>query len=232
VIHNFQLLSTELGTKDKQLAALVDSANANFSALADEQASIREALVLFPPTLSQTQTTLTKVSGLAAQLGPALQRLRPFARDLAPALRATQPFLRETTPIIRDQVRPFARDVQPTVRDLQSATKDLAVVTPKLTSTFKVLNALFNTLAYDPPGRANSFLYWSGWGAHAGVTLWDTQDAHGPIRRGAVLVSCPSYDTLEAVAAGNPQLGMVIHLLNLPPEQEACPNNLPDNQFP
>jgi phospholipid/cholesterol/gamma-HCH transport system substrate-binding protein len=232
VIHNFQLLSTELGRKDKQLAALVDSANANFSALADEEASIRESLRLLPPTLTQTETTLTKVSTLASQLGPALSGLRPFARDLAPALRATQPFLRETTPIIRTQVRPFARDVQPTVRDLRSATKDLAVVTPRLTNTFKVLNSLFNILAYDPPGKADSFLYWSGWAAHAGATLWDTQDAHGPIRRGMVLVSCPSYDTLEAVVAGNPQLGMVIHLLNLEPEPVACPQNAPDTQFP
>ncbi|HEY1274764.1 MAG TPA: MlaD family protein [Thermoleophilaceae bacterium] len=232
VIHNFQELSTELGRKDKQLAGLVDSANANFRAFADEQASIREALRLFPPTLSQTRDTLTKVSTLAADLGPALSRLRPFARDLAPALRATQPFLRETTPILRTQVRPFARDVQPTIRDLRTATNDLAVVTPKLTNTFKVLNSLFNTLAYDPPGAADSFLYWSGWAAHAGVTMWDTQDANGPIRRGAVLVSCPSYDTLEAVVAGNPQLGMVVHLLNLPPEQVACPQNVPDNQFP
>ncbi len=39
VIHNFQLLSTELASKDRQLAALVDSSNANFGALADEQGS-------------------------------------------------------------------------------------------------------------------------------------------------------------------------------------------------
>ena len=113
VIHNYQELVTELGTKDTQLAGLVDSSNANFEAFALEEAALREALRLFPGALSQTETTLRDVNRLAAELGPALEGLRPFARELAPSLRRQRPFLRETTPIIRDQVRPFARDAQP-----------------------------------------------------------------------------------------------------------------------
>ena len=186
-IHSFQQISTELATKDKQLAELVDSANANFSAFADEEATLREALQLFPGALSQTATTLRDVDALAAELGPALEGLRPFARELAPSLRLQRPFLRETTPIIRDQIRPFARDVQPTVRDLRAATEDLAPVSPRLTRSFKVLNAFFNTLAYDPPGRGDSYLFWSGWAAHAGALLSTPQDAHGPMIRGMVL---------------------------------------------
>jgi len=77
VIHNFQQLATEVGTKDDQLGQLVDSANANFNAFADEEAGIRESLRLLPGTLGQTQTTLTKASALAAHLGPTLQGLRP-----------------------------------------------------------------------------------------------------------------------------------------------------------
>ena len=91
----------------------MDGANANFEAFAQEEASLREALQLFPGTLSQTATTLRDVDALAAELGPTLESLRPFARELAPALRAQRPFFTETTPIIRDQVRPFARDAQP-----------------------------------------------------------------------------------------------------------------------
>jgi phospholipid/cholesterol/gamma-HCH transport system substrate-binding protein len=233
VIHNFQELSTSLGQRDRQLASLVDSANANFQALASQQDALREALRLFPGTLDQTEQTLTKTSALAGQLGPALERLRPFARQLAPALRKTQPFFRETTPIIRDQIRPFARDVQPTVRDLRSATNDLAVVTPRLARSFGVLNRFFNELAYDPPGNRKSFNFWAAWGAHAGATLFNLQDAHGPIRRGLVLVNCNGYDVLEQVILGNPQLGLLTTLLRLPPEREACPNNVPpDDRIP
>ena len=232
VIHNFQEFSTALAQRDKQLAALVDSANANFETFASEEASLREALRLFPGALDQTEQTLRKTSSLAAELGPALERLRPFARNLAPALRKTQPFFKETTPIIRDQIRPFARDVQPTVRDLRTATNDLAVVTPRLARSFGVLNRFFNELAFDPPGAARPYLFWAAWGAHAGATMFDLQDPHGPLRRGMVLVSCNGYDVLEQVILGNPQLGLLTRLLNLPPEQESCPNHPPDQFVP
>jgi phospholipid/cholesterol/gamma-HCH transport system substrate-binding protein len=232
VIHNFQELSTALAGRDRQLAGFVDSANANFEAFASEQDALRAALREFPGALSQTNTTLRKAGGLANELGPALRRLRPFARQLAPALRKTRPFFRETTPIIRDQIRPFTRDVQPTVRDLRDASASLSVVTPRLTRSFKVLNAFFNTLAYNPPGAAEPFLFWSAWGAHAGATLWSMQDAHGPVRRGVVLVGCPTYNSLEQIVIANPQLGVPTQLLNLPSESENCPNNPPDDLVP
>jgi phospholipid/cholesterol/gamma-HCH transport system substrate-binding protein len=235
VIHNFQELSTALAKRDQQLAAFVDSSNKNFQTFADEEGSLREALREFPSTLSQTTTTLSKTEKLAAQLGPALSRLRPFARNLAPALRKTRPFLRETTPIIRTQIRPFARDVQPTVRDLRKATEKLAPATPRLTRSFKVLNKFFNTLAYDPPGATQPFLFWSAWSAHNGATLWANQDAHGPVRRGIVLVGCSTLGSLlNAVAPGSPQLGTAVQLLNLPPVKTICPNTYitPGNEVP
>ena len=228
-VHSFQQLSTALAERDDQLAALVDSANANFEAFASEEDSLRAALREFPPALSQTETTLRKTGTLAAELGPALERLRPFARELAPALRKTQPFFRETTPIIREQIRPFARDVQPTVRDLRRASADLGVVTPRLARSFKVLNKFFNTLAYNPPGGTEPFLFWGAWGAHAGATLWALQDAHGPVRRGIILVGCTTYNSLEQIVIANPQLGVPTQLLNLPDERQNCPSNIPDS---
>jgi phospholipid/cholesterol/gamma-HCH transport system substrate-binding protein len=225
VVHNFQLISTALARRDDQLAGFVDSSNKNFEALASEESSLRAALREFPGTLSQTTTTLAKTEKLAGQLGPALSRLRPFARELAPALQRTRPFLRDTTPIIRDQIRPFARDVQPTVRDLRRAATKLAPATPRLTRSFNVLNKFFNTLAYDPPGDTKPFLFWSAWGAHNGATLWAQQDAHGPVRRGVVLIGCATYGSLvNAVVPGSPQLGTAVQLLNLPDIRQICPN--------
>ena len=228
VVHNFQELSTELGSKDDQLAGLIDSANANFEALAAEESSIREALQLLPGTLGQTETTLRKASTLAAELGPALQGLRPAARALGPSLRQMRPFLRESTPIIRTQLRPFARDVRPTVRDLRRAAEDLAVVTPRFTRTFKVLNRFLRLLAYNPPGAAEEgYLFWSAWTAHAGATIFTTQDAHGPIRRGLVLLSCPTFTVLDQVKTANPQLRTLIELLNAPRQSDVCPKAVP-----
>jgi phospholipid/cholesterol/gamma-HCH transport system substrate-binding protein len=121
--------------------------------------------------------------------------------------------------------------VQPTVRDLRAATKDLAVVTPRLARTFRVLNRFFNELAYDPPGDRRPFNFWAAWAAHAGATLFNLQDAHGPIRRGLVLVNCNGYNVLEQVILGNPQLGLLTRLLRLPPEQEVCPENQPPDDL-
>jgi phospholipid/cholesterol/gamma-HCH transport system substrate-binding protein len=232
VIHNFQELATALGGKDRQLAGLVDSSNANFQAIAQEEASLRQSLRLAPGALGQTATTLRKTGALARDLGPTLSQLRPAARALGPSLRATRPFLRDTTPIIKTQLRPFARDVRPTVRDLRLAAKDLAVVTPRLTRVTRFVNALVNTLAYNPPGGEEGYLFWASWVNHAGATIFGTQDAHGPVRRGLVLISCSSLDALEQIQQTTPQLGVLITLLNAPRRSQVCPTNTPGTGSP
>jgi phospholipid/cholesterol/gamma-HCH transport system substrate-binding protein len=223
VVHNLQLLVTELGASDTELAGFVDSANASFQAIANQDARLREALTLLPGTLDTTADTLRGVDALAADLGPALQRLRPGARALGPSLRATRPFLRTTTPVIRTELRPFARDVRPTVRDLRRAAVDLAVVTPRLARGVRVVNSLLNTLAHNPPGREEGFLFWGSWANHLGATLFGTQDAHGPIRRGLVLVSCAGLGILDQIRTTTPSVNVLIQMLNAPPASEVCP---------
>ena len=227
VTHNFQELATQLGSKDAQLAALVDSANANFEAIANQDQRLREALRLLPGALEQTETTLTSLGELSGQLGPALEKLRPGARALGPSLRQSRPFLRATTPVIENELRPFSRDVRPTVRDLRRAGEDLAVVTPRFTNSFKVLNAIVDTLAYNPPGAEEGYLFWASWLNHSGASLFSTQDAHGPVRRGLVMVGCPQLSLLNtAVRPNNPQIDALTELVNFPDEREICPNNV------
>ena len=159
-------------------------------------------------------------------LGPTLESLRPAARALGPSLRQTRPFLRDSTPIIRDEIRPFTRAALPTVQELRPAMRDLAASTPDLTASFSVLNRLLNTLAYNPPGdREEGFLFWQSWVNHAGNAIFSTADAHGPIRRGLVVLSCNSAQLLDAVAAANPQLGTIIGLLNAPSTTQICPQS-------
>jgi phospholipid/cholesterol/gamma-HCH transport system substrate-binding protein len=226
VIHNFSLLTEELGNRDTQIAEFVENSNAVFGALAEEEANIRDALRELPSALTTTQETLGKVDRLASVLGPTLEDLRPAARALGPSLRQTRPFLRETTPIIRDQLRPFTRAALPTVRELRPAMRDLAAATPDLERSFRVVNALLNTLAYNPPGRdSEGYLFWLSWANHVGATVFATQDAHGPIRHGIVVLSCETARLLEVVAAGNEALGTLVDLLNSPPVEQICPTS-------
>ena len=227
VIHNFNLLTTALGQKDRQLTALVSSANANFRALAHQDANIRSTLQLLPGTLSTAQTTLSKANRFATVLGPTLQSLRPAARALGPALAATRPFLRDTTPVIKNQLRPFARDVRPTVRQLRVAAENLHPLTPHLLSTFKVVNAIVNELSFNPPGPEEGYLFWNAWLNHNSASLFSTQDANGPIRRGMIFASCSSLQLLEQVTAVNPALNVLFQLLNAPPASQVCPHTSP-----
>jgi phospholipid/cholesterol/gamma-HCH transport system substrate-binding protein len=228
VIHNFSLLMEELGSKDAQVAEFVESSNAVFAALASQDANIRDTLRELPSTLDESQQALAKVDRMASVLGPTLEDLRPGARALGPSLRETQPFLRTTTPIIRDQLRPFTRAALPTVRELRPALRDLARATPDLTRSFRVVNALLNTLAYNPPGATEEgYLFWLSWANHAGATVFATQDAHGPIRHGIVVFGCNTAQLLNTVAGTNPALGTLVDLLNGPTTDEICPQQAP-----
>jgi phospholipid/cholesterol/gamma-HCH transport system substrate-binding protein len=227
VIHNFSVLVNELGKRDNQITQFVGSANANFRALAAQDANIRQSLQLLPPTLTTARTTLLKADAFAKELGPTLQSLRPAARALGPALVQTRPFLRITTPVIRDQLRPFAIDAQPTTRALRIAAENLKPLTPHLTKTFKVVNSLLNTLAFNPSGPEEGFLFWTSWANHDANTIFATQDAHGPIRRGLIISSCDSLTLLNQVVATNPALNTLFQLLNSPQVSAVCPAPVP-----
>jgi phospholipid/cholesterol/gamma-HCH transport system substrate-binding protein len=225
-VHNFQLLTNAVGKTDGQLASFVDSSNANFRAIASQDAALRESLRLLPPTLQTASTTFTKADRLAVALGSSTQALRPAARALGPALVATRPFLEKTTPIIKNQLRPFARGAQGPVKDLQQAAAKLGPTTPHLVNAFKVLNALLNTLAYDAPGADESYLFYNAWLNHNAASLFSTQDANGPIRRGLFLASCSSLGVLQQIGQTNPNLQVLIDLLNAPQVSQVCPSQL------
>jgi phospholipid/cholesterol/gamma-HCH transport system substrate-binding protein len=223
VIGNFQLLSTELGNKDAQIAQFVDSNNAVFQRLANQDANIQATLRLLPGTLQETSSALSKADRLARALGPSLQALRPAARALGPALISVRPFLAETTPIIRDKLRPLARTTLPTVKILRPATRDLAALTPDLLTTFKVLNYAVNELAYNPPGSEEGFLFWTSWANHAANSVFATQDAQGPIRHGLFITSCAALGILPQIAGNNPALATLLSLTNIPQNAVVCP---------
>jgi phospholipid/cholesterol/gamma-HCH transport system substrate-binding protein len=227
VVHNFRLITDELASTDGTLGRFVESSNANFQAFAAQDANLREALGLLPSTLSVAQSTLAKADKLGRIAAPAFQNLRPFARELGPALRDVRPFLKTTTPVIKNQLRPFTKEAAPTVKVLRPTAADLAVTTPHLVNTFGVLNTLFNLFAYNPPGKEEGFLFWQTWLNHAGATVFNTQDAHGPIRRGLVIVSCGALGVLDNIVRANPQLSVLTQLLGAPSRAQACGQQVP-----
>jgi phospholipid/cholesterol/gamma-HCH transport system substrate-binding protein len=222
LIHNLQLLVTEVGTKDKELAELVVSQNAVFEAFANQDENLRETFRLLPDTLRSTNQALEQSDELSTLLGPTLRKLRPGARALDNAQRATQDFARETIDPVRDQVRPFAREAQPAARALRPAARDLARITPRLRESFDVVNTLLNALGYNPPGTEEGYLFWAMWLNHIGASVYSTNDAHGLVRRGIIFTDCIALGALENTRKLDNQLGTLIDLSNFATRQEAC----------
>jgi phospholipid/cholesterol/gamma-HCH transport system substrate-binding protein len=218
-VHNFATFTHALGDRDEQLARFVGSSNDVFRRFANQDANLQRTIALLPEALAETQDALAKAKEFADNAGPALAGLTPGARALAPSLRATRPFLRETTPIIRDQIRPFTRAALPVVRTLRPAAKGLADATPGLTTTFEVLNAFLNALAYNPPGQKEGYLFYLTWLNHISNSIFSAQDAHGPMRRGMLMIECPKLTPLRGIKRrGGAQAGLALltQLSNIP----------------
>jgi phospholipid/cholesterol/gamma-HCH transport system substrate-binding protein len=222
LIHNLQLLVNEVGTKDKQLAELVVSQNAVFQAFANQDRNLRKTFQLLPGTLEATSDALKVSDELSKKLEPTLRELRPGARALGPSQVATQAFAKATTPVLKNQLRPFVPQARPTVDALRPALRDLAKITPDLATSFGVLNKFFNALAYNPSGVTEGYLFYALWLNHIGASVYSTQDANGPIRRGIIMTDCVAAGALENVAKIDNQLGTLIALTNFPSSAEIC----------
>ncbi len=227
LIHNFQLLATELGKHDKELARWVNSSSAVFQSFASQSQSLSETVRLLPDALRSTNKALTSANNVARDLGPAARSLNPGVKAFPDSMKKSQRFFRQTVKPVRDQIRPFARDVQPTIKTLRPANADLAKLTPDLERSFKVFNDFVNTWAYNPPGQTESFLFYTIWGVHIAASAFTSQDAHGPFRRGLIMTTCRSLGVLENVRRTDRQLSTILDLLNPPSQAQACPGGAP-----
>lgn len=215
-IHNFQLLSTELGNRDQDLVNFVDSSNAVLGSFAKEQASIRSAVAELPATLQQTKGALASANAFALQSGPALKKSIPGAKATAPALRALRPFFQQTAGPIQNQIRPFTKQVASPVQHVAQIGQGLGTATPGLKTGFTRLNDGLNALAFNPPGAAEGYLFYVPWLNHDLTANYMLQDAYGPIRRGIVQESCGTAQTAEQTLLAEPYLRTLYQLTGQP----------------
>ena len=210
LVHNFNLLTEEVGDADQDLAQLVDSSNAALGAIASQDTDVQEAVRLLGPTLEEAHSSLDQLGQMASVLGPAFNDLRPFARNLDEMNASVIDLSQEATPILANEIRPFVRKARNPVKNLRKASKPLAKATPSLTTVAEKINRLGNMAAFNPngaeppgtPGRAEGYLFWAGWLAHLGDSIFSSGDAHGLYRRIYLTASCDNLDDLLAEASG------------------------------
>jgi len=226
LVHRYGLLMTELGRHPDDLRRLVSASGSVFETLAGQEQNISASVAQLPGSLDATQRALAEVRDFAPLLQSTLESLREPIRQLPATNAALTPFLSGTTPALRDEIRPFVRTARPFTNDLRVAARDVAKATPDLTTALQETNRFFNMGAYNPGGaqslsglsiaqqraRSEGLLYWLGWTAQNGVSLFSTADGQGPWRRVTICgVPGPILDSLintvlQSVQTTNPGL--------------------------
>jgi phospholipid/cholesterol/gamma-HCH transport system substrate-binding protein len=225
-IHNFQLIVSALGNKDTELSQLIDSSNAVFQTIAQQQHAFERTIALLPSTLAKTRSGLGKLATATAVTGSTLHKLEPFAKDLAPAQEASRSLFKQSTPIFKTQLRPFAREAAPVIDQLEPSIKELGQAFPGLQASFSVLNELFNELAYNPGKNRPGFLFFLLWGSHDLNSVISTTDAHGPIARTVAYLNCELLPLLNSVGEVNASVRLLVALFNPPTGQECVAHGL------
>lgn len=226
-IHNFQLLLSALGGKDRQLSEAIDASNRVFAVFDRQQAAVEQTLRELPGALQKTNRGLAALSRAANVVAPTLTKLHRFATSLAPAQRASRALFKSTTPVIERQIRPFAREALPVLRRIAPATKSFNAALPGLSSSFGVLNELFNELAYNPGSNRAGFLFFLDWANHDFNSALSSADANGPVGRTLLYFNCDVAGLIKDVAVINPSVRLISNLLNPPTNADCEAHHIP-----
>ena len=221
VIHNFGVLTTELGRRNSEIERFVSGSQAALGNFANEQQAIQESLIEFPATLAAVQAGLGSSSAFSLAARPALIGLIPQAQALGPALEATERFFDETTVPIRDQIRPFTRQVRPVLTHTKQGSAALEKTVRGFGNSLGAFNSFFNELAYKPKDR-QSYLFYLPWVNHNINATYNIADAGGPVQRGLVMVTCNGSYLGYGFAGINPYLKTLLQGSRIP-----RPNQLP-----
>jgi len=236
LIHDYGLLTTELGKHPQDLRRLVTASRAVFDALADEDDAISASVAQLPGSLRASERALGEVQQFAPVLRSSLESLRQPIRKLPATNAAVIPFLEQTKPVIRTQIRPFVRVAQPWTDDLRLAARGTSRAMPDLRRSFGELNRFFNIGAYNPDGaegldgrsiseqrqRQEGFLYWLAWVSQNGSSLFSSADGQGPWRRVTICGLPASAVTgivqgvLAEIGASNPALSEQLNAVTSP----------------
>jgi phospholipid/cholesterol/gamma-HCH transport system substrate-binding protein len=224
VIHDFNLLTTELARREDSVKRFVTSSKAALGNFANQQVSVQEAFREFPASLEAAKAGLASSSRFSQVAYPSLVKLIPQAQALTPAFRATEKLFAETTAPIRDQIRPFTREVRPLLTHSAEAAEPFEQTVRSFGNSLGGFNAFLNELTYKPKGK-QSYLFYLPWLNHNFNSSFSLQDAGGPLLRGLALIPCSAaelgYGLAGARTALNkPYLQTLLETLNIPRQSE------------
>jgi phospholipid/cholesterol/gamma-HCH transport system substrate-binding protein len=232
LVHNFNLLTTEVGRADRDLTELVTASNGALGAIAEQDPNVQRAVSLLPGTLEQATDTLNATARLGEIMGPAFDDLRPFARNLDALNSSTRDLADSATPVLESEIRPFVRAARRPVPDLRRAASRFSSATPRLTTVAKKVNKLGNMAAFNPDGaepldaegRNEGYLYWAAWLGHNGNSVFSAGDGNGFYRRIFFTAGCDQLlEIVESSSAAEQVLKEIVTGLTGPTRDILCP---------
>jgi len=220
VIHNFGLLTTELGRHDSEIKRFVSSSDAALGNFANQQQAIQESLQEFPSALRAGNAGLASSKRFSDVAYPALTGLIPQAQALTPAFKATENMFRQTTAPIRDQIRPFTRQIRPVLSHAAEGSGPLKKTVTNFGNSLGAFNTFLNELSYKPKGSQQSYLFYLPWLNHDYNASFNLQDAGGPIQRGMVMITCNGSNLAYGFSLTRKYLQTLLEVLNVPRPKE------------
>jgi ABC-type transporter Mla subunit MlaD len=140
LIHNFGLVTAELGRRDVEVRQLVASGASTLSELGNSETSVQAVINQLPPTMRQLESTFTTVRATADHLDPAFDALQPVAAAMPAGLRSLAKFGTAAEPAFAKLLRPvpslnrLVEALRPTASGLRSSLRALEPVAPQLNS--------------------------------------------------------------------------------------------------
>jgi phospholipid/cholesterol/gamma-HCH transport system substrate-binding protein len=193
VIHDFNLLTTELARREDSVKRFVTSSRAALGNFANQQESVQAAFREFPSALEAAKAGLASSNRFSQVAYPSLVKLIPQAQALTPAFKATERLFAETTAPIRDQIRPFSREVRPLLTHSAEAAEPFEKTVRSFGNSLTGFNSFLNELSYKPKGK-ESYLFYLPWLNHNFNAAFNLEDAGGPILRSLIVISCTGAD--------------------------------------
>jgi phospholipid/cholesterol/gamma-HCH transport system substrate-binding protein len=229
VIHDFGLLTTELGRHDSELERFVTSSRAALGNFANQQQSIQETLIEFPATLTVAEAAFASADRFSQVARPALLGLIPQAQALRPALKANQRLFEQTTAPIEDQIRPFTRQIRPVLTHAKQGSADFSKSVRSFGNALGAFNSFLNELAYKPKGSRQSYLFYLPWFNHNVNATFNLDDPAGPLGRSLIMISCNGAELAAGAAAARSYIQTALRGANVPRRQElpAIPRGFP-----
>jgi phospholipid/cholesterol/gamma-HCH transport system substrate-binding protein len=169
-----------LGERRNDVAGFVTNTNAAFKAIADENASLSQALSFLPGTLRRANASFVELRGALKELDELTNVTKPFADDLAPFFRRLDRLVVDSTPTFRafaDVISKSGKnnDLTDTLRNLPRLAK---VTDTSFPNSIKALRRSQSVIEFIRPYAAD-FSAWIEKFAHTTATY----DANGHYAR-------------------------------------------------